>query len=78
MLFSICSLNSASVLHRPASFLGVRPRLVLGVQEEVGPACKCKAVLGLLIPSSRNRAVAAEQGDANTVLQAGKWLLDLN
>ena len=78
MLLSICNLNSASVLCRPASFLGVRPRLVFGVQEEVGPACKCKAVRGLLIPSSINEAVAAEQEGANSFLQARKWLLGLN
>lgn len=63
MLLSICNLNSASVLRRPASFLGVRPRLVFGVQEEVGPACKRKAVPGLSIPASS----AAEQEGANMV-----------
>ena len=78
MLLSICSLNSASVLRHPAYFLGMRPRLVFGVQEEVGPACKCKAVLGLMIPSSINEAVAAEQKMQIWFLQARKWLLGLN
>lgn len=75
VLLSVCNLNSASVLHRPASFLGVRPRLVFGVQEEVGPACKRKAVLGLPIPSSINEAVAAEQEGANMFFTSQKVAL---
>lgn len=72
VLLSICSLNSASVLHRPASFPGTRPRF--GVQE-VGPACKCRAVLSLPIPSSTNKAAAAEQGGANRIFTAQKAAL---
>lgn len=75
MLLSICSLNSASVLHRPASFLGMRPRS--GVQE-VGPACKYRAVLRLPVPSSATKAAAAQQEGANTIFTARKWLLGLN
>lgn len=72
VLLSIWSLNSASVLHRPASFLGTRPRF--GVQE-VGPACKCRAVLSLPTPSSTNKAAAAQQEGANMIFTAQKAAL---
>lgn len=72
VLLSIWSLNSASVLHRPASFPGMRPRF--GVQE-VGPACKCRAGLSLPISSSTNNSAAAEQGSANTIFTAQKVAL---
>lgn len=72
VLLSTCSLNSASVLHRPASFLGMRPRS--GVQE-VGPACKCRAVLRLPVPSSATKAAAAQQEGANTNFYSQKVAL---
>lgn len=72
MLLSIWSLNSASVLHPPASFPGMRPRF--GVQE-VGPACKCRAVLSLPTPSSTNKAASAEQEGANRIFTAQKTAL---
>lgn len=72
VLLSIWSLNSASVLHRPASFPGTRPRF--GVQE-VGPSCKYRAELSLPIPSSTNKAAAAHQGGANRIFTAQKAAL---